>query len=89
MVDDHDNVAKFLEQKTLEGFCKEIGNHDNDDNFCLCPATVCVCSRNPIGTAVTVFVVGDLVWGENLQWRKPLSCGELPCASDHEQRWAV
>jgi hypothetical protein len=28
MGDAHDNVAKFLEQKTLEGFCKEIGNHD-------------------------------------------------------------
>ncbi len=35
---------------------------------------------------MTVFVVGDLVRGENLQWRKPLACGVLCHVSDHVLR---
>jgi hypothetical protein len=56
---------------------------DNNNKFCLHPAAARACSRNPIGTAETVCVVGDLVRGENLQWRKPLACGGLCHVADH------
>jgi hypothetical protein len=37
-----------------------------DNEFYLCPATVCACSRNPIGTAETACVVGNLVRGNSM-----------------------
>jgi hypothetical protein len=40
----------------------------------------------PRGTAVTAFILGTLVRGENFQWRKPLACGVMCHVSDHVSR---
>jgi hypothetical protein len=66
-----------LWQDSIKEEIKALTDLEYNNNFYLYPATVCVYSRNPIGTAVTVFIVGNLVRGENLQWRKPLACGGL------------